>query len=260
MKASSVRSRSGPAQGSRGTGSLATGIGGAVLLAAGAVAVFVSTNAAGTAALVAAGFALVAIGIYGEQIQTVKAGGLKLQLEEAAASQLEAAKDADAAGDRDTAARLRGEATRLLEASRSVATRYESIRATEESSSQRRERLKDLVQSEAQALSDVIDSPEAVRELFSAGDEGYRIVAIGMMAAAPALADPETIAKAISAPRTAFEQFHALRAAQSLVDRFPRPTGTGQVRDAIRTALSSEQFGRESDRGRLAQQVLEQLG
>ncbi|NEK87673.1 hypothetical protein GCU60_18195 [Blastococcus saxobsidens] len=233
---------------------------GVALLVTGAVGVFVSTNATGTAALVAAGLALVAIAVYGDRIETVEAAGLKVQLQQAAASQLVAATEAEAAGDLQGAQRLREQAARLLEAARTVATRYQAIRATQPSSWQRTERLQELIAEESRTLSGAVDSPEAVRELFRAGDEGYRILAIGMMSANPALADPETIADAVSSPRTAFEQFHALRAAEALASRQPPPPGVDAVREAVRAASSSDGLGApDSDRGRLARRVLELL-
>jgi hypothetical protein len=233
----------------------ATALAGVSLLATGAVAVFVATNTTGTAALIAAGLVLVAIATYGDRIQSFEAAGIRVVLNEVA-EKLEAAGAAEAAGDLDTANRLRSEAAQLLEAARSVATRYETIRATMGPGWERTERLEELIQQEVRALSGAVSSREAVRELFRAGKDGYRIVAIGMMSANPALADPETIAEAITTPRSAFELYHALRAAEVLARR---PLGRDAVRDAVDRALKSDKFTEDSDRGRLAHRVLELL-
>ncbi|RBY97968.1 hypothetical protein DQ237_03485 [Blastococcus sp. TF02-8] len=234
---------------------------GVALLVTGAVAVFVSTNATGTGALIAAGLVLVAIASFGDRIETMEGAGLKIQLQQAAASQLEAATQAEAAGDLQGAQRLRGEAARLLEAARTVATRYETIRASQASSWRRTEELDALVRQESRALSTAFSSPEAVRGLFRAGDDGYRIVALGMMYADPALADPGTVAEAITSSRSAFEQYYALRAAEALAEQKPAPPGTDTLRDAVRSALASEQLRQpDSDRGEVARRVLQLLG
>ena len=60
--------------------------------------------------------------------------------------------------------------------------------------------------------------------------------------------------------RTAFEQYHALRAAQALANLQPRPAGTEAVVDAVQTMLSSGRFDAAgSDRGNLARHVLSLL-
>lgn len=235
----------------------ALALAGMALLTTGAVAVFASTNTTGTAALIAAGLALVAIAVYGDRVETVEAAGIKVSLQQQAASKLVEAEVAEAAGDLDGAERLRGEAARLLEAARSVAMRYETIRATQSSSWQRTEALDQLIKQESRALSGIFTSPAAVRALFRAGDEGNRIVAIAMMAANPSLADPETIAEAITASRSAFEQYYALKAAEAVATRTPGDPRMAEVRTAVRTALASEQLqAADSDRGNVARHVL----
>jgi hypothetical protein len=99
-----------------------------------------------------------------------------------------------------------------------------------------------------------------VRDLFMTADDGNRIVAIGMMSANPDLADPMSIAAAITAPRSAFEQYHSLRAAHVLAVRSPRADGMDSVREAVLQVLSSDQLSSpDSDRGNLARQVRDLL-
>src|SRR4051794_25854021 len=232
-----------------------TGIVGVGLLVTGSIAVFTSKNTTGTAALIAAGVLVMAIAIYGDRIESFEGLGVKLQM--AAASKLEAARKAEAAGDQEKAERLRAEAQQLLDSARSVARQYESIRATQASSWERTAQLEALVrQSHALAAG---YSPEAVRELFRTGDEGNRIVAIGMMAARPELADPATITDAVIGSRSAFEQYHALRAARALATRQPRPPGTASMVEAIQAALTSGIIDPHSDRERLAREVIGSL-
>lgn len=222
-------------------------------MATGAVAVFVSTNTTGTAALIAAGVVLVAIATYGDRIETVEAAGVKVAL-----SKLAAADRAEAAGDVATADRLRGEAADLLEEARSLATRYKTIRATKASSWERTAQLEALLR-QSHALAATY-SPKAVRELFRSGDEGNRIIALGMMTANPDLADAEVVAQAVSNSRTAFEQYHALKAAETLANLRPRAEGMALVREALQQMLSSGKFeAAGSDRGNVARRVLDLL-
>jgi hypothetical protein len=235
-------------------------IGGASLLVAGAVAVFVSTNATGTAALIAAGVALIAVAAYGDRIESVEAAGMKFQLTQAAASQLAAADKAEAEGNLDQATRLRSEAARLLEAAQSAATSYEQIRATRASSWERTAQLESLVNQQARDLASAFPTPEVVRELFASGKEGNRVLAIVMMHVAPELASSDAIAEAITAPRTAFEQYHALVAAEALANFSPSPVGLDDVRRAVEAALATGRLDAwDSDRGQVARRVLSKL-
>src|SRR4051812_40516237 len=135
------------------------------LLITGAIGVFVSTNSAGTAALVAAGLVLLAMAIYGDRITAIEGGGLKLQLQEAAASRLAAANEAEAEGDLVSASKLRDEAVQLIDAAQSVASAYEAVRSGSVSSWNRTARLESLVQ-QAKDLINMGQSPEAVEQLF----------------------------------------------------------------------------------------------
>lgn len=152
--------------------------GGASVLVAGAAAFFVSTNATGTAALIAAGVVLIAIAAYGDRIESVEAAGMKFQLTRAAASQLVAAEKAEAEGNLTEATRLRSEAARLLEAAQSAAASYEQIRATRGPSWERTAQLDALVSQQARDLASAFRTREAVQELFASGKEGNRVLVV----------------------------------------------------------------------------------
>jgi hypothetical protein len=99
-----------------------------------------------------------------------------------------------------------------------------------------------------------------VQELFASGKEGNRVLALVMMHVAPELASSDAIAEAIAAPRTAFEQYHALVAAEALANLTPRPVGLDDVRRAVEVALATGRFdARDSDRGQVARRVLSKL-
>jgi len=210
------------------------GAAGAALVATGAVAVFISTNSTGTGALLAAGVLLIAIGVFGDRIESFEAGGVKLQL----AKLLEDAEFAQAAGDFRTARRLRREAAELLEAATSLAQRYVAIRESGQQGEKRTAQLDALIQESSRELSSAFTSKDAVRRLFQLGEEGYRIAALGMMEANPALADSDSIAEAITDPRAPYEQYRALLAANAYAGRLKQPPELEQVREAVKAAQS----------------------
>lgn len=101
---------------------------GALTLACGAAAVFLSTNDAGAASLVISGAALIALGVLLERISWVKAGPVELQLLELARIQAEAAAAVEA-GDRERAMRLGDQAATIVASVSPLAARYGQVRA-----------------------------------------------------------------------------------------------------------------------------------
>jgi hypothetical protein len=89
---------------------------GLATLAAGAVAVFVSNNEAGAAALVAAGTVLTGLVVLGDRLESLEYGGMKLQL--LAADKFKAAEAAELIGDPVLAETLREEAQALIDQAR----------------------------------------------------------------------------------------------------------------------------------------------
>lgn len=106
---------------------IALGVLGALTLACGATAVFVTANDAGAASLVIAGAAMIALGVLIERISWVKAGPVELQLLELARIQAETAAAVEA-GDRERAARLSEEAATLVASVSPLAARFQRIR------------------------------------------------------------------------------------------------------------------------------------
>lgn len=100
---------------------------GAVTLAAGATAVFLTSNDAGAASLVIAGAALLALGVLVERISWVKAGPVELQLLELARIQAETAAAVEA-GDRERAALLSDQAAAVVATISPVAAQYGRLR------------------------------------------------------------------------------------------------------------------------------------
>ncbi len=238
---------------------LGLALSGALLLAVGVVAVFVSDNGAGTAALVAAGSALVALGAFGDRVESIEGGGVALRLQREAESTLQAAEAADEQGLHDAASELRQRAGRLVEAARALASRYESVRAEQASSWQRTAELQRLVD-QARGMARVATSSADVAELFGTGTDGNRVSAIGIMQADAGLADTAALVEAVVRPRSAFEQFHALRAVETAAAAGPPVERAEALRSAVLAALEGGQLGApDSDRVRLAQRVLAML-
>ncbi|MGH3798237.1 MAG: hypothetical protein ACRDSP_25585 [Pseudonocardiaceae bacterium] len=210
------------------------------MLAAGAVAVFVTTNSVGASALVAAGVVMVVVGLFANQLESVEGGGFKLQLA-AVAAKLQEADQADASGDAEGAERLRREAQLLLVAMEPIATRYEAVRESGPHGRVRTVAMVELVeQAKKMAQFDFV-STEAVGELFRSGQDGNRITALGLMRGNPQLASISIVTDAIRRPRSSFEQWQALRVCQDIVRRGcpGRPTsGRPGHRDQARSNRS----------------------
>jgi hypothetical protein len=115
-----------PAQPYRGI-KIALAVVGALTLACGATAVFLTANDAGAASLVIAGAALIALGVLLERISWVKAGPVELQLLELARIQAETAAAVEA-GDRERAVRLSDQAATIVASISPLAARFGRIR------------------------------------------------------------------------------------------------------------------------------------
>ncbi|HEX5114736.1 MAG TPA: hypothetical protein VFW65_06015 [Pseudonocardiaceae bacterium] len=229
---------------------------GIALLAAGAVAVFVTTNSAGSAALVVAGGVLLVVTLFANRLESVEGGGIKLVLDRAQAK-LHQADEADASGDAEGADRLRREAELLLTAMEPLATRYEQVRANSPGGRARTNAQGDLVdQARKMARLDFV-TPEAVVELFRSGQDGNRITALGLMQGNPRLASLDIVTDAVRLPRSSFEQWHALRVGLDLVEG-GRSDAHDPIRDAIEVARANGTLGvhtRDQSRVRLAQRI-----
>lgn len=95
---------------------LLLGVVGVVFVGAGATAVFVTSNGAGSAALLAFGSALLVLAALGHRVESLQLGGAKLKLRAAAAEKYARAEESERHGDVVGADRLRSQARGLLEA------------------------------------------------------------------------------------------------------------------------------------------------
>lgn len=146
---------------------------------------------------------------------------------------------------------------------REVAREYERLRAEMEPSSERTTAMTQLV-SRARGLA-ASGTPTDPRRWYRQGTEGARIVAL---AAIQALKDPRNVSlvlDAIEHPRSAFEQFQALRAADLSLDSLDAEQ-LGALRTAIENQLC-EQVGDgrwitqgDASRWQYAHSLLEAIG
>jgi hypothetical protein len=97
-----------------------------------------------------------------------------------------------------------------------LAREYDSIRSTQESSDERTRQMTQLV-SRARVLAASVPSAANAKRWFGEDTEGGRIIGLAVIQAVPDPADWALVESAIARPRSAFEQFHALRAADALL-------------------------------------------
>ena len=232
-------------------------VGGGVLVALGCVAVFVSDNGAGTAAVLAAGAALVLVAVLAERITAVEAGGVKVELGQAVARKLDEAARADEDGDHVRAAELRDEARELIELNSAEAARFAVTRRS--SPGWRRSVEQELqVRSWAEAAHRTHPTRELLEQVYDEGSEANRVMALAMMSGHPPAASHEVAERAITEPVSAFEQYHGLVVAHLLALHEPASPATRHLREVVAGALDSGSLGHAgTDRVALARRVLE---
>ncbi|HEY3751531.1 MAG TPA: hypothetical protein VGL80_20310 [Pseudonocardiaceae bacterium] len=231
---------------------------GSALLGAGAVAVFVTTNSAGSSALVAAGTVLIVVALFANQLESVEGGGFKLQLS-AVATKLREADQADASGDKDGAEVLRREAQSLLVAMAPIATKYEAVRESSPHGRARTNAMGELVEQAKKMAKLGFIGPESVGELFRSGQDGNRIIALGLMRGDPRLVSIPIVTEAIRRPRSNYEQWQALRVCRDLVRQGDHQADYEAIRQAIATARANGSIGSGTDRLELVRRITEAM-
>ncbi|CUR57388.1 putative Flagellar associated protein [metagenome] len=231
---------------------------GFAVLVVGAIAVFTTDNAVGSAALVTSGLLISTLAVFANHISAIEGAGVKLSMRERAGEALANSRAAAANGDVEQADADRREAERLLLASGAVASRYEALRLTQPSGWDRTSRFEDLMRV-GREQSAGLTQPHLVSELFATGTDGNRVYALALIQGNPVLAEAEPLAEAIVRPRSAFEQYQALVAAQRSVDLLADP-GRDQVLSAVQEVLAGPLGQSSSDRRTVARHILEKSG
>jgi hypothetical protein len=236
---------------------LFAGVLGAATLGAGAVAVFATKNANGSAALIAAGAVLCLVAMVGEGGLIRGPGGWEVRWPEKRRELLDDADAADAAGNKKAAKELRSQAEQLNVLG-PLAERYAKARR-QPPGPQRTRQLSSIVQEAIEHAEQLDLDREAVANLFHAGDDGFRIFALALIQRKPDLADPPMLQEAIDRPRSAFELWQALLAARAAVlgDGFPPDADLGPLRESLQQAATSSLF--EPHNRELAREILRLL-
>jgi hypothetical protein len=191
---------------------------GVPIFAAGVLAVFVTENGTGAAALLGIGAAFVAFGALGDRLESVDLGGVKLSIRDMARQTFSFARRAEELGDTQAAARLRAVGEELEE----LADEFRRIRSSMAAGAERNEALDEVV-ARAAALTGTDDiDPEAVVDWFRLGRPEDRVIAVGLMQGNPRLRDFDAALAAIERDSSPFEIFHGLVLADAMVDTLSR--------------------------------------
>jgi hypothetical protein len=134
--------------------------------------------------------------------------------------------------------RRRPEVTRRL---REIARSYEQIRMTSPPGAARTREMTELV-SRARGVASSGTPASSPERWFREETDGARIVALAAIQALRTPTDLPIVVAVIAEPRSAFEQFHALRAAEELL-----PFATREQKDLLRSAIESQLAEREGD-------------
>jgi hypothetical protein len=229
---------------------------GLAVLATGGVATFLSTNGAGSAALVVGGIALLVLGGLGERIDLLKVGNLEFHLRAAARQLSRRADELESQGDSAAAEQLREEAERLLLQASPAARRYEELRRTRPAGPQRTAELYKLVNEAREYSRNQHPTAQAVLDMFKSGGDGDRVYALVLMQEDPDTADLASVLNAISSSRSAFEQYQALVSALKMLPQLDSPKQK-RLADATRQQMSAGgHITPTTDRYSLAQQIL----
>lgn len=221
---------------------------------AGVLAVFVTENGTGAAALLAIGAAFLVIAVLGDRVKSVELGGVSLTIRDLARETYALAREAEHRGDDESADRLRAVANELKALARGYRRLRGSMRAGHE-----RTRALEHVMTEARRLAQN-DELEAVDVLtwFEDGTPEARITALGLMQGNPRLRDFEAALDAIDDSRSAFEQYHGLVLAEMML---PNLTASqrAQLEVVTERSLRGRRVRRDSDRRMTGERLLAAL-
>lgn len=167
---------------------------GVVVLVSGVVAAFLNRDGVATAALLAAGFALLFVGYLGRYITRIKFRDFEAELE-----------------------RVRRKAAETLSTLHEVARSYDSVRAGLRPGGERDSAMeRQLREAELYARSHAME-PSEIDELFGTNEKGKRISVLGAMKGDPNLRNFEIVLQAIDNPHSGFDQDRFLLLASEML-------------------------------------------
>jgi len=228
------------------------------LLVTGAVAVFKTTNGAGSAALLGAGAALALLAYAGERLQHLKAGGVEADFLIRARTLVEGANVADAAGAPEVGDQLRSLAMQSLQQAHQVARTYEEARRAMAPGQDRTLKSIDLWL-EARRKARTWDiSPEELGRMFKEGSEGERIAALALMMERPELRDLDLLLTTIETPHSGFEQYRAMLVAGELLPTLSKEQAL-RLKEAIRGQEGPGGIDPQTARWKLSRRILQEI-
>lgn len=230
---------------------------GLLTLVSGAIAVFGTDNEVGSAALVTAGVAILGLAVFGNRLRAFEVAGVRLELiRQAEDAQLEAAA-ARASGELDRAEQLENHAQSLLMAASAVGSRYEHLRATEQPGWNRTSRMETLLRDARDLDTERLTATDVAR-IFDTGTDGNRIAALALIERSPRLATGSVLVDGILRSRSAFEQYHALVAAERALDHLAADDRS-RVGEAVEAVLAGPLGESSSDRRTVARRIAARL-
>ncbi|MCQ9132662.1 hypothetical protein [Streptomyces hilarionis] len=223
----------------------------------GALAVFMTQNGTGSAALIMFGGVLLILAMLGSRIESLEFGGAKLRMRAAAADRFALAEESERRGDIATATKLRAEASALMDAASPIAADYSSIRSSMRPGASRTQALEGVVARARRLAQQQSFEPAEVLHWLQDGTEEQRITALAMMQASPELRDFEATLTVIAQSRTPFEQYHAMLLAAQMIDALD----ADQARRLAQTveAQRGVRFRMDSDRQQLGMEILRKV-
>lgn len=146
----------------------------------------------------------------------------------------------------------------------SFSEQYEALRRTMPTGAERTRRMTALLLVAHRLAQTHSWSPADIHAAWASNEDGKRLFALGLMQADRNLANVEVLVDGIRGSRSAFEQYHALRAAEVAVLRGEdaeavRRAVQAELRGDLRADGSDSHIGTDSDRFRTAQRVLRAL-
>lgn len=143
---------------------------------------------------------------------------------------------------------------------RDLEVRYETLREVLPHGEARTVRLEAIMLQARAFVQSAEERGELDRRLgtFTAGGDGHRAVTLGLLQAttATSIKMVECVIDAIGSPRSSFEHYHALKAAQTLMPRIS-PLLQSRMSQAVQRAASSGTMSPTGYRSSVARQILE---
>ena len=207
------------------------GVVGILLFTSGVIAAFAEKDGVATAALLAAGFAMVFLAYLGPFITKIRFYEFEAELE-----------------------RFRQKASETLRTLSDIARSYESTRAKMVSGGPRDDAMSEQLAEAEQSAREQKKSPQELKRMFETGELGDRIAVLGAMRADPDLRDPEIVLAAIENPHRGFDQDRFLLLAGDMLHQL-----TPNERLRLRELIAKQRESGEIRPGRIRWLTSERL-